>query len=194
MRPPASALLLFTGLSAMPPAVAFACIGRGGASIVMLGPFPSGKVQVVLFTLGVCAIGLSFLVFLTAAVSRCEHGWLGLFLSLLTLAAWLASLPFWALVYVLASLTYDDSPETHGFETTDGTYLLATQPQYDRRQVSLQLYRKDGLVYSRVRTDWSARNAEIAPATVGAGDFTVVRSGGRAWIAFDATRLEIPAP
>jgi hypothetical protein len=111
----------------MPPAIALACNGRGGANIVMLGPFPSGKVQVVLFTLGVCAIGLSFLVFLTAAVSRCEPGWLGLFLSL-------------------------------------------------------------------VRTDWSARNAEIAPATVGAGDFTVVRSGGRASIAFDATRLEIPAP
>ncbi|MET0821280.1 MAG: hypothetical protein ABWY58_09960 [Aeromicrobium sp.] len=194
MRPPASALLLFAGLSAVSLAIALARIGRGGANIVMLGPFPSGKVQVVLFALGACAIGLSFLVFATAAAFRCAHRWLGLFLSLLVTVAWLASLPLWALVCVVGSLEYEDSPETHRFETTDGKYLLATQPQYDPSQVSLTLYRKDGLVYSRVTSRWAATSAAIAPADVGRGDFSVVRSGDRAWIAFDATRLEIPGP
>jgi hypothetical protein len=194
MRPPASTLLLFAGLSAMPPAIALALIGQGGTNIVMLGPFPSGKVQIVLFALGVCAIVLSFLAFVTAAAARCEHRWLGLLLSLLVLATWLASIPIWGLVAVVASLEYDDSPETHGFETMDGKFILATQPQYDPSQVSLRLYRKDGLVYSRVTTGWAATSAALAPAKVGRGDFTVVRSGHRAWIAFDATRIEIPAP
>lgn len=117
-------------------------------TILMLGPFESGKVRTVLWGLAVVALGLAVLVPLTMILLRPETWW-GDGLAVLL---WIPALPFVGVVLLGTGLYYDSRPETHRFAVGGHDYLLASQIGFliANDHTYLDLYQKDGHIYRRV--------------------------------------------
>ena len=177
-------------------AVPIACVAMGlsllavDASpdvIVMVGPVQADEIRIVLFAAAAVSCWLGVTVGITRIMYRWQHPVLQVLGALVMGIAWLAGIPFVAVVSLVATLYLDDEPDTHRFVVDSRPYLLATQPQYDSSTVSIALFRGDGRRFVRVDRPWPPD----APASVGRGEFTVVRRGGEAWIVYGRVRLPV---
>lgn len=142
----------------------FACIAvvaGGGAvvlselapdgTIVMLGPFQSGKVMVVLVAAAVLALGLTVVLPPTMTLLR-SRSWWG---DLLVVALWIPALPCAGWVLLIAALSYGSEPETHRFAVGGDKYLLASHVGFlgPSDELHLRLYAKDGRLYRPLDTN-----------------------------------------
>jgi hypothetical protein len=108
---------------------------------------------------------------------RWRHPVLEVLGALAVAVVWLTGIPFVIVVSLLTSLYLADQPDAHRFDVDGRRYLLATRP----------LFRGTGRRFVRVDRPWPPD----APASVGRGEFTVVRRGDRAWIVFGQSRLPV---
>ncbi len=148
-------------------------------TIMMLGPFQSGKVQVVLWMVAVLALGLAVAVPLTIVLLRPRRWW-G---DLLAVALWFVALPCAGLTFLIGGLLYDTEPETHTFTVDDREYLIASQVGFlaPGNELQLRLYRKDRHLYRRVGPRLIAT---ADTETFNREGFTIRRRGGDVWIVY----------
>ncbi|MFC5678690.1 hypothetical protein [Aeromicrobium endophyticum] len=177
-------------------AVPIACVGSAlcllavDASpdvIVMVGPVQADEIRIVLPAVAAVSCWLGVTVGITRVMYHWQHPVLQVLGAFMMGIAWLAGIPFVAVVSLVAGLYLEDEPDAHRFVIDGRPYLLATQPQYDPATVSIALFRGDGRRFVRVDRPWPA----VAPASVGRGEFTLVRRGGEAWIAYGRVRLPV---
>jgi hypothetical protein len=159
---------------------------------MMLGPFQSGKVQVVLGMVAVLAMGLAAAVPLTIVMLRPRRWWA----DLLAVALWFVALPCAGLTFLIGGLVYDTEPETHTFTVDDGEYLIASQVGFlgPGNELHLRLYRKDGHLYRRVGPRLMAT---ADTDTFNREGFTLRRRGGDVWIVYlgsdrETERVRLP--
>jgi hypothetical protein len=155
--------------------------------IVMVGPVQADEIRIVLLAAAPVSCWLGVTVGITRIMYEWQHPVLQVFGAFVMGIAWLAGIPFVAVVSLVAGLYLETEPDTHRFVVDGRPYLVATQPQYDPSVVSIALFRGDGRRVVRVDRSWPPD----APASVGRGKFTVVHRGGKAWIAYGQVRLPV---
>jgi hypothetical protein len=140
-------------------------------AIVIVGPFESGKVRVVLWTLAVALPVLVGFVSASAAAVRRSTWWSGPLVLLLSLAM----LPIMGLILLVAALFYDQQPETHRFTVDGERYALTSQVGFliAADDTYLHLFRREGARY--VLTDTAL---PVADSVAFRDGFTLEESNG----------------
>ena len=126
-------------------------------TIVMLGPFPSGKVMVVLVASAALALGLAVVVPLTMILLG-PHTWWG---DVLAVVLWIPALPCAPVALFMAALVYGSEPDTHRFSVGNRDYLLTTSQVgfHSADELNVRLYEKDGHLYRPIDTRLEAADA-----------------------------------
>lgn len=160
-------------------------------TVMMLGPFESGKVRTVLWCLAVVTLGLAVLVPLTI-ILLWPQTWWGDGLAVLL---WIPALPFAGIVLLVTGFEYSTQPEVHRFAVDDHEYLLASRARFAAEyQTDLDLYEKDGHLYRRV----GPRFLGVADTnTFNRQGFSLDRGGGNVWLVYpgsdgETERVRIP--
>jgi len=124
-------------------------------TILMLGPFQSGKVMVLLVASAFLALGLAVVMPVTILCLR-RGKWWG---DLLAVALWIPALPCAGIALLVTSLAYGAEPDAHRFTVEGREYLLTSNLGFlmATDQTYLDLYEKQGRLYRR-----TGRNLETA--------------------------------
>ena len=146
-------------------------------TILMLGPFPSGKVMVCLVASALLALGLAVLVPLTIICWR-PGKWWG---DLLAVALWIPALPCAGIALLVTGLVYDTEPETHRFTVGGHDYLLTSNLGFlqPTDETYLDLYEKDGRLYRR-----TGLNLETADTDAFDRDGFIIERRREAWLVY----------
>ena len=160
-------------------------------AIMMLGPYQSGKVRVILWAVAIVMLILAALTAATMLGSRHDTT-----LSKVTLfLTWVAAVLLLGFVLLVTALRYDQQPETHKFTVGGQDYILTSQIGFliAADDTYLYLYRKEGRVYRDVELQLTVADT----VTFNRDGFSLDRGGASTWLVYvsgsdESVRVQIP--